>query len=225
MFAKSIKFVLFILLIGNICPAASIDSQFADSDAMFEHAHGLLFEYNGETAANLLKIAQESLAELNKAQNGADRSDAAMDALFAAVYTDMQNNLPYPPKDESLQKKIDACIAEAGKILGISENDPKYPQTARDYLNGKLPDRCGINKGVTPVTGDINMIALDNGIGQTRTMYYHKLKNADGGLDCGAIQGSMCFKILHTIPVTPALKQSGIQDDSMTFIDECVVPD
>ena len=87
-----------------------------------------------------------------------------------------------------------------------------------------MPDRCGINKGVTPITGDINMIILDNGIGQTRPVYYHKRKNTDS-IDCGYISGSMCFQILNTMPVTPALKQSGVQGDSMIFIDECVVAD
>lgn len=225
MFKRLAMFIILSLIISGVSHAASIDSQFNDSDAMFNHARGLLFDYDGETASNLVKIARDNLAELNNIQNERDRIDAAMDAWFAAVYADMRNNSPYPPKDENLQKKIDSCLAAAGKALGVSGKDPKYIKAAQDYLNGKLPDHCGINKGVTPVTGDINMIILDNGIGRTRTMYYHQLKNENGAPDCGELRGAICYRILSEMPVTPVLRESGVQGDSMTFITECVSPE
>lgn len=220
---KQLFISLLTLLISMPCSAANIDAIFANSDAMYNYAQ-VRYGQDDETAAHFLKYSRELLAEAKRAKTEDERIENAMNAWFAAVYADMQNNRIYTQKNMSLQEKIAASIRNAGDILGISGKNMKYIQRTMDFLNGKLPDRCGINKGAVPVVDDISMIILDDGIGHTRTMYYHSPKNNDE-IDCGKISGSLCYAILNTMPVTPAMRRSGAQGDTMTFIHQCVVPD
>lgn len=94
-------------------------------------------------------------------------------------------------------------------------------QTARSE---KLPDNCGYNKGVKPITEDINMIILDDGEGGRRTFYYHTPRSEDE-LDCGKLPSPICFWQQKSMPVAPALRKAGVKGKSMTFIGECVVPE
>lgn len=163
------------------------------------------------------------LAEAEKAADAGEREEAALSAWFAALYAHMRNELNYQDKAR-LEPEIAACLARAAKLLGIEGNARKYQDIATPYLKGKLPDRCGIGKGVVPVIGDIQMLIVDDGVGGRRTFYYHTPKNEDE-LDCGKIQGAMCFEILNSMHVTSAMRQAGVKGETMTFIEHCVVPD
>lgn len=221
---KSLLQILLFIFLGSPCYAADIDKIFANSDAMYDYARSLQFDLSDDSAAYLLKYSHELLADAKKAKTEDDKIESAMNAWFAAVYADMQNNRPYPPKNVKLEEKIKTSILKIGKLLGMSGNAMKYIRPTIDYLNGKLPERCGVNKGSTPMVGDINMIILDNGIGQTRTMYYHTPKNEEE-IDCGKIYGNICYQVLNTMPVTPVMRQSGAQGNTMIFIHQCVAPD
>lgn len=219
---KALAVAIICLFLVAPARAEPLEETFADSDAMVNNARAFLFENDGASAAEALKIAKDLLANAKKEKNAEYRQNAAINAWFAAAYAAAQNG-DYRA-DAKLQTQIDKCLQEIAGELNMGANAPRYLRRARDFLAGKLPDHCGINKGATPITGDINRIILDDGIGNRRVFYYHAQNNADSP-DCGKLSGAICFNIAEKIPATPALRQSGVTEDTLTFIEECVVPD
>lgn len=223
-FLKKLTLTIFSLCISTLCYAGQLNDTFEDTDAMFNYALGILNEYDEDTALNIARYANDLLSDAKKTTDLNEKFEVAMSAWFASVYADMKNSETFPISErDKLQKQINLCVIKAANILGINLHDRKYRSKTEEFLKGKLPDRCGINKGSIPIIRDINMIILDDGIGNQNTFYYHS-KNNDDSVDCGKISGDLCFKKLYTIPVTDTLRKAGAKGDTMIFIGECVAP-
>ena len=84
-----------------------------------------------------------------------------------------------------------------------------------------VPDNCGAVRARIPIDEQVSQVLVDSGQGVLRSYYYLPVDSGTATPTCNNIKGVMCFRILHEMPVTRKLRESGVQDSVMTFIHDC----
>lgn len=199
---------------------AELDKLFADSRAMYDQARVYTYE-DDKTAKELLLNAWKELKNSLSAQEPKGK-EAAISAWFSANYARLKAGKESAGKELAVAARAEynRAIAAAANRLGLAKEElGPYMHATLDYLAGKQPDDCGFAKSSLPVNSSLSMLLVDDGLGNYRHLYFNP--NSPDNDYCARATGHMCYKILRKMPVTPAMKQAGVEGDQITLIEGC----